>query len=202
MIAAGPHLCQKVPGQDNVQHLEERLETMVERLNRKDIYGGRVIKVSVDTIRLPNDKVIDLELVEHPGAAAVVPVHEDGTVTMVRQYRYSAGGWIFEVPAGKLDGDEPPEVCAARELREEVGLVARELVPLGYIYPTPGFCDERIWLYLATHLTETAHAQEEDEVMEVVRLPLAEAVAKARGGELVDAKSICGLLRAAARYGF
>ncbi|HSI03241.1 MAG: NUDIX domain-containing protein [Myxococcota bacterium] len=173
-----------------------------ELVSRRAIYKGRTIKVSVDTVRLPNGKVLDLDYVEHPGAAAIVPMHEDQTVTLIRQYRYSAGGeWIIEIPAGKLDHGEAPEICASRELVEEVGLRAGTLQPLGFIYATPGFCNERIYLFLATNLVDVGQQLEEDELLEVKRVPFREAVRMAVNGEISDAKSATALLRAAAMLG-
>jgi ADP-ribose pyrophosphatase len=163
------------------------------------VFRGRIVDLSVDRVRLPNGNVCDLELIRHPGAAAVVPVDGDGQVVLVRQYRYAAGGWLYEVPAGKLDPGESPEVCARRELEEETGIAAGKLTSLGWIWTTPGFTDERIWLFLATELTSARQALQADEVLSVHRLPFAEAVSLAQRGEIHDAKSICALLRSGCR---
>ncbi len=171
------------------------------RLATREIFRGRVVRLRADRVRLPNGHETVLEIVEHPGAAAVVPVDGDGRVYLVRQYRYAAGGYLLEVPAGKLDGREPPEACARRELEEEVGLTARQWQALGWIWTTPGFTDERIWLYLARELTPVGQKLSRHEVLSVERMPLAEAARLARAGEIADAKSVCALLRAAARLG-
>jgi ADP-ribose pyrophosphatase len=168
----------------------------VERLERQHVYQGRIVDLSVDRVRLPNGNVCDLELIRHPGAAAVVPIDDDGAVILVRQYRYAAGGWLIEVPAGKLDGGEAPELCATREVEEETGYRAGRLVPLGWIWTTPGFTDERIWLFLATELTPSQSALQPDEILSVKKMPLDEAVNLALHGEIRDAKSVCALLRA------
>ena len=138
-----------------------------ERLGSREIFRGRTFDVDVDRVRLPNGKEMDMELVHHRGAAAVVPVLEDGTVLLVRQYRYATGGWLLEIPAGKIDGGEPPEVCAARETEEETGYRAGKLEPLGWIWTTPGFADEKIWLYLATDLEPAEQGLEDDEVLSI-----------------------------------
>ena len=166
-----------------------------ERIERRSIYDGRVVRLSVDRVRLPNGNVAELEVIRHPGAAAVVPVDDEGRVLLVRQYRYAAGGWLLEVPAGKLDADEPPEVCARREVEEETGQRPGRLVSMGWIFTTPGFTDERIWLFLATGLHPTRQRLQHDEVLTVERLPLDEAVRRAASGEIRDAKSVCALLR-------
>lgn len=176
-----------------------------ERLATRPVFRGRVIDLSVDRVRLPNGAEADLELVHHLGAAVALPV-EDGPdgepwALLVRQYRYPTGGWLLEVPGGKLDGAEDPEACARRELAEEIGRRPGELVPLGRIWTTPGFTDERIWLYLARGLEPVESALEDHEVLEVERLPLADAVARAARGEIEDAKTVCTLLRAAAFLG-
>ncbi|MBC7794667.1 MAG: NUDIX hydrolase [Clostridia bacterium] len=150
---------------------------------------------------MPNGRQIELDFVRHPGASAIVPLHADETVTLIRQYRYSADGWIIEIPAGKLDHGETPVVCAARELTEEVGLKAGKLESLGFIYVTPGFCDEKIHLFIATELTEVKQALEEDEMLEVKRVPLREAYRMAVDGDITDAKSVTALLRVAAKRG-
>ena len=167
----------------------------IEVLEKHAVFRGRVVDLSVERVRLPNGNVCDLELIRHPGAAAVVPVDDDGNVILVRQYRHATGGYVLEVPAGKLDAGEPPETCALREVQEETGYLPGELKPLGWIWTTPGFTDERIWLFLATRLVPARQDLQHDEVLTVERLPLADAVARARSGEIVDAKSVCALLR-------
>ncbi|MEA2602785.1 MAG: ADP-ribose pyrophosphatase [Acidobacteriota bacterium] len=168
-----------------------------ERLSSREVFRGRTVKLDVDRVRLPNGKEMDFELIHHVGAAAVVPVTEDGEVLLVRQYRYATGGYLLEVPAGKLDPGEAPETCAARELEEETGFRPTKMKPLGWIWTTPGFADEKIWLYLATGLEPAQQGLEDDEVLSLERLPFAEAVDKAARGEIHDSKTVCALLRAA-----
>jgi ADP-ribose pyrophosphatase len=139
-------------------------------------------------------------MVRHPGAAAVVPFVSTEEVLLLRQYRHAAGGTIWEVPAGKLDGEDP-EVCAARELEEEAGQRAGRLEKLAAIWTTPGFTDERIHLFAAFDLEPVPQRLDEDEVIEVVRLPLADALGLIWSGELCDAKSALALLHAARRVG-
>ena len=169
----------------------------------REIYKGRIVDLRVERVTLPNGVAVDLELMHHPGASAVVAADEQGRVVLIRQYRHAAGGYIWELPAGVLASAlEPPEVCAARELTEETGVVARELRHLGTIFTSPGFCDERIHLFLARGLTDGSAAHEADEaIAEVARIPLAEALAKVRDGEIVDGKTIAGLHLAAAALG-
>jgi ADP-ribose pyrophosphatase len=166
------------------------------RRDRKPVHRGRILDISIDTVELPNGRRCELEVIRHPGAAAVVPIDADGNVLLIRQYRYAAGGFVLEVPAGKLDGDEAPEACARREIVEETGYRARELKPMGWIWTTPGFTDEKIWLFLARGLEPAEQALEHDEVLTVERMPLDDAVAAAAGGEIQDGKSVVALLRA------
>lgn len=170
-----------------------------ERLSRREIYRGRTFDVEVDQVRLPNGKEVEMEIVRHRGAAAVIPLLDDGTVIFVRQYRYATGGWLLEIPAGKLDGGESPEACARREVEEEVGYRAGKLEPLGWIWATPGFADEKIHLFLATDLAPAQQGLEEDEVLHIERMPLQDAIALAARGDFHDSKSICALLRLARR---
>lgn len=169
----------------------------VEVLKTRVIYDGRVVKLSVDTVRLPNGNVSELELIRHPGAAAVVPIDDEGNALLVRQYRYASDGWLLEVPAGKLDPGEDPERCARRETGEETGFEPDRLIPMGWIWTTPGFTDEKIWLFAATGLRPTRQDLQHDEVLTVERVPLDRAVEMAARGEIVDGKSICALLRVA-----
>ena len=160
------------------------------------VYEGRVVKLNVETFTLPNGSPATIEVVRHPGAAAVVPLTTRGTVLLIRQFRHAAGGFIIEVPAGKLDAGESPETCARRELEEEAGVQAGELVRLGSILTTPGFTDEVIHLFLARDLAPSTQALEADEVLTVEEVDLARAVAMCVDGELRDAKSLCAILLA------
>ena len=175
-------------------------ERQAERLGTREIYRGRTFNVDIDKVRLPGGAEAELELVHHRGAAAVVPVLDDGTVLLVRQYRYATGGWLLEIPAGKLDGGESPETCAGREAEEEVGYRPSKLEPLGWIWSSPGFADEKIWLFLATGLQEAKQELEHDEVLHIERMPFQEAVEKAARGEIHDAKSAVALMRAGRVY--
>ncbi len=167
--------------------------------DRKMIYEGRVIRVSVDTVDLPNGVRLPLEIVRHPGGAAVVAIDAQERVCLLRQYRHAAGGYIYELPAGKLEPDEPPEVTARRELVEEAAVSASRFESLGRYFSSPGVFTEVIHLYLATDLSPAAGAPESGEVFEIEWWPLAEAVERALSGELDDAKTVIGILRAASR---
>lgn len=175
-----------------------------ERLGSRTVYQGRVVELYVDRVRLPHGGEADMELVHHRGAAAVLPFLDDERVLLLSQYRYATGGWLLELPAGGLEPDEEPAAAARRELAEETGhrLAADgELVPLGWIWTTPGFCDEKIWLYAARGLEPATQNLDRDEVLTVRTVPFAEAVEKARRGEIHDGKTVCALLRAAHRFG-
>jgi ADP-ribose pyrophosphatase len=168
-------------------------------IDRKEVFAGRVIEVSVDQVQLPNGLQIPLELVRHPGGAAAVAIDAQDRVCLLRQFRHAAGGFIYELPAGKLEPDEPPESTARRELIEEASISAARWQPLGAYLSSPGCFTEVIHLYLATGLQETAGRAEADEVFQVEWWPFETALAKALDGELTDAKTIIGILRAASR---
>ena len=159
----------------------------------KPIYKGTVVTLNVDTVRLPNGHTIDLEVIRHPGASAVVPLKEDGTVVLIRQFRHAANGFIYEIHAGKLHPKEDPLDCAARELEEEIGYKAGRFELLSSIFTAPGFADEVIHIYLATGLTIGTQNLDQDEVLEVVEMPLREAIAKIEDGTIRDGKTIVGL---------
>src|SRR5215831_19343480 len=159
----------------------------------KNIYTGRVITLNVDTVTLPNGLTVDLEVVRHPGAAAVVPVKDDGTVVLIRQFRHAAGGFIYEIPAGKLAPGENPLHCAARELEEEVGYQASSFELLSSIFTAPGFADEVIHVYKATGLTKGRQHLDRDEVLEIIEMPLHQAIARIQDSTIRDGKTIIGL---------
>jgi ADP-ribose pyrophosphatase len=164
---------------------------MVDHTRR--IFKGRVVTLDIDTVTLPNGATIELEMIHHPGAAAVVPMKEDGTVILIRQYRHAAGGYIYEIPAGKLHPGEDPKLCAARELLEEIGYRADSLELLTSVLTTPGFTDEVIHIYKGTGLTKGKQNLDHDEVIEIVELPLEKALAQIIDGTIRDAKTIVGL---------
>ena len=169
------------------------------RLSTERVYSGRLLKIDRDRVLLPNGGTTDLEMVRHPGAAAIVPFVTDDEILLVRQFRYATQGFIHEVPAGTLQQGEAPEACAAREVQEEVGHRAGSFRLLASIYTTPGFTDEVIHLYAARDLTPVKQNLDHDEVLTVERLPFAEALRMIRDGRIVDAKSICALLLAESR---
>ena len=169
----------------------------------REIYSGRIVHLTVDRVRFPDGSTGELEMIRHKGAAAVLPVagsaeEADPEVLLLRQYRYAAGGEIYEVPAGmRHDSDASWEDCARRELEEETGKRPGKLIPLTRIYTTPGFTDEVIHLFMATELSDGAAALDSDEFVEVVAVPFSTAVEWVRSGRIVDAKSIATILYAA-----
>lgn len=164
---------------------------------KETIYEGMILHVEKWKVTCPNGHEAPREIVVHKGAAAVVPVYEDGTTLLVRQHRVSVDRVTLEIPAGKLDSaDEDPLECAVRELREETGLKAERMTLLTSMLTTPGFCTEKIGIYLAQGLTEGDMHLDEDEFLDVVRMPLDEAIAMIMRGEIRDSKTICGLLLA------
>jgi len=166
----------------------------------RDIYRGRIVHLTAEAVELPNGHRMELEIVRHPGAAAVAALDATGAVTLLRQYRHAVGGYLWEVPAGKLDPGEEPLPCAARELREEAGLEADHLEAVGSIVTCPGFCDEVIHLFVATELRSAPRSLGADEVIDAVRaVPLAEAMAMIARGEIRDGKTIAALVHAELR---
>jgi ADP-ribose pyrophosphatase len=169
----------------------------VRTLERWTEWDSGWLRIESERVELPDGRRAELQIVRHPGAAAIVPVTDAGEVLLLRQYRHPTGGWLLEVPAGKLDEGESPETCAARELEEETGYRPSELVELGPIWTSPGFTDEKIWLFLARGLEPGQQALEDDEVLEVERLSIPRALEMAEKGEIEDGKSVSALLRAA-----
>lgn len=159
----------------------------------RNIYSGKVVTLNVDTVQLPNGVTVDLETIRHPGASAVVPVKDDGTVVLIRQFRHAAGGFIYEIPAGKLSPGEDPLHCASRELEEEVGYRASSFELLSSIFTAPGFADEVIHVYKATGLIKGRQQLDRDEVLEIVEMPLSQAIENIQDGTIRDGKTIVGL---------
>jgi len=159
----------------------------------RNIYTGRVVDLRLETVTLPNGATVEMELIHHPGAAAIVPMKDDQTVLLVRQYRHAVGGYILEIPAGKLDPGEDPRDCAARELEEEIGFRASSLEPVITFFTTPGFTDEVIHIFKATGLTLGTQNLGHDEVLDVIELPLERAISHIEDGTIRDGKTIIGL---------
>ena len=168
---------------------------MIESIDNK--FSGRVLTVNVERVRLPNGAVADLEIAHHPGGAAIVAVDEQQRVCMLYQFRHAAKGWIWELPAGKIDNREPPSETAQRELIEEAGMTAANWQSLGEVVSSPGVFTEVVHLFLASGLTAVPDAREEHEVFQVEWRPLSEVLSMARSGELKDGKSVVGIFRAA-----
>jgi ADP-ribose pyrophosphatase len=164
-------------------------------------YHGRIISLDVDEVRFPDGSIGSLEIIRHPGASAVVPLldpeADDPQVLLIRQYRYAADGYLYEIPAGRLDPGELPADCARRELAEETGYRAEQVEHLFTMFTTPGFTDEKIHLFLATGLSAGESHREADEFLELVPTPLSRALSMIEQGEIQDAKTALALMYAA-----
>ena len=171
---------------------EDLIET---KISSEDVYDGVLLHVKKDTVKLPNGKEATREWIRHPGAASVIPLLPDGRIVLVRQYRYPVQKVTLEVPAGKLDSpDEDPLDCAVRELKEETGYTAGKIEKLTMIATTVGFSNEKIYLYAAQDLSAGEQCPDEDEFINTVKVPLAEAVRMAEEGKIYDAKSVTSIL--------
>jgi ADP-ribose pyrophosphatase len=167
--------------------------------NRERVYSGRVFDVMRERVLLPNGNETVLDLLRHPGAAAMVAVTRECKLLLLRQYRHAAGGFIWEIPAGTLEPGEEPLECARRELVEETGFSANAWEKIGEIVPVPGYSDERIHIFLAKDLVAASKNLDKDEVLEVHPVDFKTAMAMAANGEIQDAKTICGLFLAGPR---
>lgn len=164
------------------------------------VFSGRVFTVTADTIQ-EGDVTYTREIVHHPGSAVIIPVFEDGTVALVRQYRHPAVRYLLEAPAGTLNEGEEPALGAARELEEELGVVAGHMEKLSEFFVSPGFLEEKMWVFFASELTETKQNLDDDEIIHIVRIPFSQALEMITDGEIEDAKTIIGLMLAAPRVG-
>ena len=172
------------------------------RVDSRPVYSGRIVNLSVDTVRFPDGSTGELEMIRHSGASAVLPVltdpqGDDPQILLIKQYRYAADGYLYEIPAGRLDAGEDPETCAHRELREETGCTAKTMRHLYTMYTTPGFTDEKIHIFLAADLSQGESAREADEFLTVEPVKLSHALEMVKSGELKDGKTAIGILYAA-----
>lgn len=163
------------------------------------VYRGVIVNVRMDRAELINGKVVNREVVEHPGGVCVLPLHDDGTVSVVRQFRYPFQQVVTELPAGKLERGEDHRLCGLRELEEEVGMIPGEFLYLGCLYTSPGFSNEVLHMYLARDLRQGTVHPDEDEFLETDRMPLSELLDRVMSGEIQDAKTVALVLKAA-RY--
>ena len=164
------------------------------KLSSKHVFSGRLLEVYLDTVQLPNGKTSTREWIDHPGASCIIPVLPDGKLGLIRQYRYPAQNVFIEFPAGKLDKGEPPEVCAKRELEEEIGYKAGKLTYLTHIHPAIGFASEKMWLYLAEELEKTGENTDHDEFVELMPTTVSDAVNMVWDQRVTDVKTIIGIL--------
>lgn len=169
------------------------------QLDSRELYKGKIFTLNRDTVRFPDGSTAEFDIARHPGAAAIVPfmsdpAGEESQILLLRQFRYAAGGYIYEIPAGRLDGEESPLNCAIRELKEETGCSAGRIEPLFTMFTTPGFTDEKIHIFMATGLTHGEAKREADEFADIVIVRLAEALELIRSGEILDAKTSLAIL--------
>lgn len=168
-----------------------------ELLRREKIFNGRIVNLVVDHVKYSSGNEAAREIMQHPGGSVVLALFDNNDILLVKQYRYPIGGEVIELPAGKLDADEDPQHCADRELREETGYVAKRWTKLTTIMTTPGFCDERLHIYMAEDLSISPRGQmleEGEQTIRLIRVQLSEAIAMVEREEIVDGKSIVGIL--------
>lgn len=171
------------------------MELMEQTLSSRTVFEGKIITVKVDKALLPNGAEASREVVEHPGGVCILALQEDGTVPLVRQFRYPLGDVMLELPAGKLEYGEQPRPAAIRELGEEVGLEPGQLTDLGFIYVSPGFCTERLYMYLARDVKQVPVHPDEDEFLDIVHLPFGEVVDMVMSGQITDGKTVATVLK-------
>ncbi|MBI3897294.1 MAG: NUDIX hydrolase [Gammaproteobacteria bacterium] len=165
-------------------------------MEKQEVFNGRIVSLALETATLPNGKRTTFEVVHHPGGAAVVALDDEQRVCLLRQYRHAMNGWVWELPAGKIDNREAPLITAQRELQEEAGIVADRWTALGGVVSSPGVFTEVVHLFLAQMLSVVAAANEEHELIEVHWLPLTEALMRAACSDINDGKTVAGLFRA------
>lgn len=163
-------------------------------MSRETVFAGRILDVVVEKHQMPDGRQSSFEIIRHPGGSAVLPVLPDGRILLIRQFRPTIGEMIFEIPAGRLESGESALECAGRELIEETGYSAAQILPLGGFWSTVGFCDEYIHLFLGRDLTVTEQNLEPDEIIELWPVTLAEALGKVKDGEILDSKTQLALL--------
>lgn len=183
--------------EDKEQLSGDQIKAILEEkpLSSENVFDGSLLKVYVDEVKLPDGTTSTRDWIKHPGASAVVPIFEDGSVMLLKQYRYPPRRIFIEVPAGKLDPGESPEATAKRELSEESGLIFNKLVKTGEFYPAIGYADEVIHIYVAWGLSQQNRKADDDEFLLNYRIPFSEALKMIESGEISDGKTICSLTK-------
>lgn len=164
-------------------------------IGRKPLFNGRILNLREDTVRLPDGTTAKREVIEHFGGSCVAALNDKKELLMVQQFRYAVGKELLELPAGKLEKGEDPQICAARELEEETGYRAEKLYPLGVMYPTPAYCQEAIYMYYTDRLVPTSQKLDADEFLEVIAIPFEKAVEMVKNGEITDGKTGLAILK-------
>lgn len=184
--------------EDKELQVPNSIKSMLEEtsLNSKKVYDGKLLQVYLDEVKMPDGSLSTRDWIKHPGASAIVPVFEDGTIMLLKQFRYPSRKVFAEVPAGKLDPGEKPEATARRELTEETGLISTNLSSVGYFYPSIGYADEIIHVYVAWGLSQQEQKNDDDEFILNYRLPFSDALKMIESGEITDGKTICSLTKA------
>lgn len=172
------------------------MELQEKKISEKSIFNGKILNLRVDEVELPDGQIAQREVIEHNGGACVVAITEQNEILMVKQFRYAYGKVVTEIPAGKIEKGEDPMDCASRELVEETGYSAKSLKLLGEMYPSPGYCGEVVYIYEANDLSFGSQHLDDDEFLDVIKIPLEEAYQKVINGEFSDAKTVIGILRA------
>lgn len=170
-----------------------------ELIKSEPLFQGRAFKIRRDWLKTPDGRETKFDIVEHGGSVIILPIDEQGNLLFVRQYRHAAGTDLLELPAGTRDGDEPYEICAAREIREEIGMAAGKLEHIGDFYLAPGYSTEFMAVFLATELSHDPLEADEDEFLQVEKIPVKKAIERAERGEVPDAKSLAALFLARPR---
>ncbi|WP_339365133.1 NUDIX hydrolase [Vallitalea maricola] len=170
------------------------MDKKIKRLDRKEVFNGKRVRLVIDKLKMPNDKEVNWELITHPGAAAVIPVDNDGNIIMVRQYRNAADDYVLEIPAGGVEEGEDPSICAKRELEEETGYKSDNIEYLLKFYSSIGITDEMISIYVATDLQESQQNLDDDEYVTIEKYKLEKLIDMIYSGQITDGKTISGLL--------
>ena len=182
--------------QNLIRKEDNKMDISEKKVKENLVYDGKILKLYVDDAELSNGKITKREYCNHPGGVAIIPIDDDGNVTLVRQFRYPYGCELLEIPAGKLEPGENPLECGIRELEEETGMKAEEFISLGVAYPSPGYVNEKLYLYMAKELSQGVANPDEDEFLNVIKMPFSQLFQMVMTDEIHDAKTVIAALKA------